>query len=214
MPPMLSLGQATLYTVGFSKDGYRFAVNAEVNLQEAVFNWLDQVVIGMNFCPFARSVRQRNRINLLISPSEEPAGVLEALSDAATKLLEEHVDDTVLFLLPTGFEDFDDFLDLVAVAEALFVDLGLEGQLQIASFHPDYCFADVDDEHVGNWTNRSPVPILHLLQEASVGESIQRYPDVELISDRNIDLLESMATEDLDKLKHCCVDTSFRGRDD
>ena len=176
----------------------------EASTRQAVFDWLDHVVIGQNFCPFARMARQRDRISMPVCRSGDPEKTLQVLCDAATALLEGHADDTVLLLLPGAYLDFDDFLDLVALADALLVDLRFEGQLQLANFHPHYQFADVEPEHVGNWTNRSPVPILHLLQEASLAENIQRYPDTDSIPARNIAQLEAMNSRDLDELKQVC----------
>ncbi len=179
-------------------------MHTEASTRQAVSDWLDYVVIGQNFCPFARLARQRNRISMPVCHSGDPRETLQVLSDAATALLEGHADDTVLLLLPGAFQDFDDFLDLVALADALLIDLGFEGQLQLASFHPDYQFADVEPDHAGNWTNRSPVPILHLLQEASVAENIRRYPDVDLIPEQNIAELEAMDATDFEELKQFC----------
>jgi len=179
-------------------------VYTEASTRQAVSDWLDQVVIGQNFCPFARMARQRDRISMPVCHSADPVKTLQVLCDSATALLEGHADDTVLLLLPGAYLDFDDFLDLVALANALLVDLGFEGRLQLASFHPHYQFADVEPEHVGNWTNRSPVPILHLLQEASLADNIQRYQDADLIPERNIAQLESMSSRDFEELKHFC----------
>jgi len=180
------------------------ALVIDPTLQQSVFDWLDHVVIGQNFCPFARGVRQRERIELVVSPSADVSEALQGLSNAANSLRDRHVDDTLLYLLPEGFDDFDEFLDFLSLAEALFADLGHEGFLQIASFHPEYCFADVDKNHVGNWTNRSPVPILHVLNEESVEVQIQRYPDVDNIPARNIDKLESMDATEIEQLKRIC----------
>ena len=182
----------------------RAVVYSEASARQAVFEWLDHVVIGQNFCPFARMTWQRERISMPVCHSGDPEKTLQALSDAATALLEGHAENTVLLLLPGAYPDFDDFLDLVALADALLIDLGFEGQLQLASFHPHYQFADVEPEHVGNWTNRSPVPILHLLQEASLTENIRRYPDADLIPVRNVAQLEAMESKDLDELKQFC----------
>ena len=179
-------------------------MDIEATTRQAVFDWLDHVVIAQNFCPFAGSARQRDRISVTVSLGGDPGETLQILSDAAATLLDGHADDTTVLVLPDGYADFDDFLDLVALADALLIDLGFEGLLQLASFHPHYQFADVDAEHAGNWTNRSPVPILHLLQEASVAENIQRYSDVDAIPARNIARLESMGAAEFNELKQYC----------
>ena len=76
---------------------------------------------------------------------------------------------------------------MLELAERLLAQLGYEGVYQIASFHPDYCFADADNDDAANFTNRSPYPMLHLLREASLSMAIDNYPDIDAIPQRNVE---------------------------
>lgn len=99
---------------------------------------------------------------------------------------------TTLFVLPVGFELFDDYLDLLALAEALLEDLGYAGVLQIASFHPQYQFEGTELNDVSNWTNRAPYPILHLLKEESVSKAVDAHTDPDAIPENNIRTLDKL----------------------
>lgn len=148
--------------------------------------WLETVVIGLNFCPFAKRELRRNAIRFTESPSHRVEDVLEQLV-AECEFLDKHPDtETTLLILPVGFEEFLDYLDLLELAERLLAELGYEGVYQIASFHPDYCFADADHEDAANFTNRSPYPMLHLLREASLDIAIDNHPDIDAIPATNV----------------------------
>lgn len=161
----------------------------------AVNHWLDALVIGMNLCPFASAARRRGLVRLVEASSGRAEHCLQELADEAHRLEADHADATTLLLLPQGFEDFDDYLDLLALGEALLEELGFEGVLQLASFHPDYQFDGTNIDDVSNWTNRAPVPILHLLKEESVTRAVDAYPDVDTVPARNIEALENLGLE-------------------
>lgn len=163
--------------------------NTAVSLIE---HWLDSMVVGLNLCPFANAVRRQGLVNIVIAPTGLPQECLQALADEARRLLAGDDQATTLLVLPEGFDDFDDYLDLLAIAEDLLVDLDYEGQLQLASFHPHYQFEGTAIDDVSNWTNRAPLPILHLLQEASLSRAVAAHPDPEAIPQRNIEVLESL----------------------
>lgn len=149
--------------------------------------WLETVVIGLNFCPFAKRELRRNTIRFTESPSPRVEEVLEQLVSECT-LLDNHPEtETTLLILPNGFDEFLDYLDMLELAERLLAKLGYEGVYQIASFHPDYCFADAEKEDAANFTNRSPYPMLHLLREASLEKVIDDYPDTDMIPQANIE---------------------------
>ncbi len=149
--------------------------------------WLETVVIGLNFCPFAKRELRRNAIRFTESPSHRVEEVLEQLVSECEFLDVNPDTETALLILPYGFEEFLDYLDLIELAESLLAELGYEGVYQIASFHPDYCFADTDSDDAANFTNRSPYPMLHLLREASLDAAIDNHPDIDAIPQRNID---------------------------
>ena len=166
-------------------------------IESRVERWVEAVVIGLNLCPFASAALRRRQLSIVIADSDLVEDCLQQLTDEADALVAGDLQATTLLVLPEGFADFDDYLDLLAMAEALLEDIGLDEQLQLASFHPDYQFEDTDFDDVENWTNRAPFPILHLLTEESVTRAVDSHPDPEGIPDTNIDRLEQMGTEAL-----------------
>ena len=157
--------------------------------------WLDRAVIGLNLCPFAKSVVLKDQVRYFVSSASDPealaqelAAELQHLAAADPQLL-----DTTLLIHPQVLLDFGDYNDFLDVADALLAELDLEGELQVASFHPDYRFADSDDDDdVGNCSNRAPYPTLHLLREASVERAVEAFPDAADIYQRNIDTLQRL----------------------
>lgn len=153
-------------------------------------DWLEQVVIGLNFCPFAKKEFVNNTIHYCVSWHKKMDA---ALTDVATELqrLEKNADiETTLVIFNQGFNSFERFLDLVDYANQLLVDLGYEGEFQIANFHPDYLFEGEPADSASHYTNRSPYPTLHLIREQSMARAVAHYPDPESIPDNNIALAE------------------------
>jgi len=122
------------------------------------------------------------------------------LVDEANRLETADDDATTLLIVPHGFTAFDDYLDLLALAEALLDDRGFEGIIQLASFHPNYQFDGTSIDEVSNWTNRAPYPVLHLLKEISVTKAVESHPDPESIPERNINTLEELGMSAVLKL--------------
>ena len=148
--------------------------------------WIETVVVGMNFCPFAKRELRRNTVRFIVSPESDMESVLLQLIDECMLLDADVGTQTTLLILPEGFADFDDYLDLAGLAEDLLADRGYEGVYQVASFHPDYRFADSDADDQANYTNRSPYPMLHLLREDGLEAAIASYPDSDSIQENNI----------------------------
>ena len=156
----------------------------------ATRHWIETLVVGLGLCPFASAVLARDLARLVVVDAVDTVEALQRLADAATGLVEgEERDATTLLVLSDGFGDFDAYLDLLALAEALLEELGHEGALQIASFHPDYRFAGEAEGDAANCSNRSPYPMLQLLQEASVERAVDAHPDPEGIPARNMETL-------------------------
>lgn len=149
-------------------------------------HWIETVVVGMNFCPFAKRELRRGTVRFVVSAEPDIETVLGQLIAECTHLDADSGTETTLLILPDGFDDFDDYLDLTGLAEDLLADRGYEGVYQVASFHPDYRFADTEDDDAANYTNRSPYPMLHLLREDALESAISGYPDTESIPDNNI----------------------------
>ncbi|WP_198677661.1 DUF1415 domain-containing protein [Pseudidiomarina homiensis] len=156
----------------------------------AVRQWVAEVVVGLNFCPFAHREVEKNRVLYVDSSAQSIESALEDLASAMQQLLEDEQIETTLLVLSQGFHDFDDYLDLLDYAQITLRELNLEGTLQIASFHPHYQFADTADDDVSNYTNRAPFPVLHLLREASLEKVLARYPNPEAIPERNIEVAQ------------------------
>jgi hypothetical protein len=156
-----------------------------------VHDWVMRAVVGHNLCPFARAALPG--LDLIVGPSTLE-GVLHTVAAHALSLAERSLDTpaTTLVVVPEGFEDFGDFLDLVYTAEQLLADAGLEGVIQIATFHPDYLFEGLAPDDLANHTNRAPWPTLHLLREHDVSEAVQRHPDPGAIPERNMRHLRAM----------------------
>ena len=149
-------------------------------------NWIKEVVVGCNFCPFAARELKRGSIHYEVISSADRKTVLEALSAIFTKMDNEPDVETSLLILPAGFASFTVYLQMIDLAEALLDEENYEGVYQIASFHPAYLFAGANNSDPSNYTNRSPYPMIHLLREASVTKAVDTYPDVDDIPQKNI----------------------------
>lgn len=165
-------------------------------------SWVERVVIGLNLCPFAKAVQARGQVRYRLSAADSEELLLSDLREelALLQSAAPSAIDTTLIVHPgvlQGFLDYNDFLD---TADALLVDLGLEGELQIASFHPEYCFAGSAPDDAANYTNRSPFPMLHLLREASVSRAVTAFPDAAQIYERNIETLRALAPHAIERL--------------
>jgi len=160
----------------------------------AMRQWLEKAVIGLNLCPFAKSVYVKNQVRFVVSEARHLDGLLEDL-DRELDLLaaaDPAEIDTTLLIHPTLLADFHDFNDFTIIAEAAVVEHGLEGILQVACFHPAFQFADTEADDLGNYTNRAPFPTLHLIREASISRAVAAYPDAEAIYGRNIETLNKL----------------------
>lgn len=159
--------------------------------------WLERAVIGLNLCPFAKAVHVKGQIRWVLSEAAEPEALLAELVAELQQLAAADPDaiDTTLLVHPQVLQDFGDYNDFLGIADAALAELGLEGTLQIASFHPQYRFAGTRANDAGNLTNRSPHPMLHLLREASIARAVAAYPEPEAIYERNIATLKKLGAK-------------------
>ena len=159
--------------------------------------WLERAVIGLNLCPFAKAVLVRQQIRWVVSHAESEAGLLEQLKGELLVLAgaDERHFETTLLIHPAVLTDFLQYNSFLARAERALEKQGLEGVLQIASFHPDYCFSGSRPDDVSNNSNRSPYPMLHLLREESIERAVQAFPDSARIYERNIATLNELGVE-------------------
>ncbi|WP_161811250.1 DUF1415 domain-containing protein [Steroidobacter agaridevorans] len=159
--------------------------------------WLERAVIGQQLCPFAAGPYRTGRVRFCINAQPSPAGLLEELCRELQMLRDADPlqCETTLLIHPqvlTEFLDYNDFLDECDVAVA---ELGLEGELQVASFHPKYRFAGTHEHDITNFTNRSPYPMLHLLREASISRAVESFPGIDEIAPRNMETLRRLGHE-------------------
>lgn len=159
--------------------------------------WLQRAVIGLNLCPFAKAVHVRGQVHFVLSEATTPEELLEDLGAELLRLRDTPATeiDTTLLIHPGVLGDFLDYNDFLEDADALVEELGLEGVLQVASFHPDYQFAGTGPDDVENFTNRSPYPTLHLLREDSVARAVEAFPDPDAIVDRNVETLRRLGRD-------------------
>lgn len=157
-------------------------------------NWLERAVIGLNLCPFAKSVHVKEQIRYAVTAAADADQLLAEL-EQELQLLDQtnpQVLDTTLLIHPKVMGDFLDFHFFLAEANALIRRLGFDGVFQIASLHPDYEFAGSAPEDIDNFSNRSPYPTLHLLRESSIDRAVAAFPDAADIFERNIETLQNL----------------------
>ncbi|MEO6195955.1 MAG: DUF1415 domain-containing protein [Thermoanaerobaculia bacterium] len=159
--------------------------------------WLEKAIIGLNLCPFAKAVYVRDQIRYMVSEAETPEALLADLIAELRGLAaaDPGAIDTTLIIHPRVLGDFLDYNDFLGVADAAVVDLGLEGVIQVASFHPKYQFAGSKPDDIENYTNRSPYPILHLLREASVERAVAAFPEASEIYEKNMATMRRLGHE-------------------
>ena len=178
---------------------------------KTVERWLKDVVIGLNLCPFAAKPFGDKRIRIEVFEGDTEAGLLEMLQSELTLMDErpienqppeetETVIETTLIVIPNMLHNFDTYNQFLDLVDALLDTFSWTGQYQIASFHPQYCFAGTAPDSPENLTNRSPYPLLHIIREASIETALQHYPNPENIPDQNIEKMEALSTDDKRRL--------------
>jgi len=157
-------------------------------------HWLEAAVIGLNLCPFAKAVYVKNQVRLVVSQARHADDLLEELDRELDLLVATPASetDTTLLIHPTLFDDFLDFNDFLEVADGVVDEHGLDGVIQLASFHPKFQFDGTDPDDISNYTNRAPFAILHLLREESVERAVESFPQAEAIFEANIATLEKL----------------------
>ncbi|MEO7176934.1 MAG: DUF1415 domain-containing protein [Saprospiraceae bacterium] len=167
-------------------------------------SWIEKIIIGCNFCPFAAKPYRLNQIEYRLAGTEEVEGILEKVIESCVFLDHTVEIETLLLILPTGFEDLEKYLDLTILAEDLLLLQGYEGVYQIASFHPVYQFEDAEADDAANYTNRSPYPMLHLLREESISKALEHFEGAEEIPERNIEFARAKGMQFMKVLRDSC----------
>lgn len=175
---------------------------SESTVIESTRQWLEQVVIGLNLCPFARLPWVQGRVHIEVTSAYNTEQLAEALVEALLALDNAPPEEreTTLLVHPQVLGDFGEYNDFLDTADALLQALGLDGVFQVASFHPDYCFAEAVDDDPANCSNRSPWPTLHLIREASIEAAVSGELSSERIYQRNIAVLQQLGVNGWRKL--------------
>jgi hypothetical protein len=163
------------------------------------------VVIGCNFCPFAAREVKQNTVHYQVETGATLESGLQAFLQECTRLDENNEIETGIIIFPDSFAGFNDYLDLVSLAEELLKQEGYEGTYQVAGFHPLYCFAGESPDDAANYTNRSPYPMLHLLREERVEQALLRYADPDQIPERNIRFAREKGEIYMKMLRDACL---------
>jgi hypothetical protein len=156
--------------------------------------WLEKAVIGLNLCPFAKAVYLREQIRYVVTDADRPEALVADLMAELRHLQATDPEqvETTLIIHPKVLTDFLDYNDFLEIAETVVEDLGLTGEIQVASFHPQYQFEGTGPDDIENYTSRSPYPMLHLLREASVERAVDSIPDPADIYEANIETMRRL----------------------
>ncbi len=168
--------------------------------------WLKNIILRHNFCPFGHEPAKKESIHYAVCESSNPEEVAEMFMDELVNLRDgdHNKIETTLFITPNCFADFNNYNEFLDIVDAMLEQLDLVGVIQIASFHPDYQFADLQANDARNFTNRSLHPTFHLILEDSIERARATHPDVENIPQTNMDLLEKQGLEESKRqLENC-----------
>ena len=172
---------------------------------EQTKKWINDVVIGCNFCPFAANVVKQGTVHYRVEENSDLEKGIIAFLEEAKRLDNDTTIETIFLIFPNSFVQFDDYLDLVALAEKALLQNGYEGIYQVASFHPLYTFASSTKEDAADYTNRSIYPMLHLLREASIDVALENYKNPENIPERNVDFARKKGLAYMKLLRDNCL---------
>jgi len=164
--------------------------------------WLERAVIGLNLCPFAKGPHIKGQIHYAVSDAKGLEGLRDELIEElkALQALPAEERETTLLIVPHMLRDFLGFNDFLDEADGVLQELDMEGEFQVASFHPDFQFADTEPDDITNFTNRSPYPTLHLIREASIDRAVEVFPEAETIYEANMATMEKLGLEGWKKL--------------
>ncbi len=176
----------------------------ENKIIDSIRHWLESFVIELNLCPFAKRELVKGRVRFRHSLAKTEEQLLADVQQELLLLNEDADIETTLIVHPDVLQNFDDYNQFLDLADALIEQLNLWGIYQIASFHPQYQFADTAEDDAENYSNRSPYPLLHLLREASMEREIATYQDVAQIPKRNIELMRKMGKLKLQSILQNC----------
>ncbi|MGO1298295.1 MAG: DUF1415 domain-containing protein [Vibrio sp.] len=167
-------------------------------IEAQVNQWLDDVVIGLNLCPFAAKPQRNHQIKIHVSLATNEEALLSEIETCLQELDAKPAEslETTLVVAPEMFHDFFDYNFFIDWIDALIRQQNWEGTYQVATFHPDYCFAGCEPDDPANLTNRAPYPIYHLIREDSMEKVLKHYPDPESIPENNIQRVTNLTASE------------------
>ena len=174
------------------------------SIEQQIRAWLEQIVVGLNLCPFAAPVVSSEGLRIKICDATDIDTIMQSFLselDLIQSTLESDI-ATTLLVIPNALKDFEEYLDVIDLAEELLSEVGLEGVIQLASFHPSYQFADEPAESASHFSNRSPYPLIHFLREEMVASALQNYANPEEIPTRNIKTLQAIGRDTIERHLH------------
>jgi hypothetical protein len=193
LPAWLKATNMKIETTNMDAADDAFAQEAIATTQ----HWIEAAVIGLNLCPFAKAVYVKQQIRYVVSQARSPEALQQDLVAELRYLhaVDPDETDTTLLIHPWVLNRFLDYNDFLDIADASVEAAELAGEIQIASFHPQYQFADAGPDDIENYTNRSPYPMLHLLREASIDRAVEAFPDASKIFEKNMETMRQLGLE-------------------
>jgi hypothetical protein len=166
---------------------------------ERTRRWIRDIVVGLNLCPFAHQPLADDTISYRVSEASDEQTIYQELLQALDAFLaaDSATESTGLFICANGLARFDDYNQFLDWVDQALVEGALEEAVQVASFHPDYQFADSAADDPANFTNRSPYPMFHFIRQDSLSQALESFPDPQSIPERNIALLRNMGWREM-----------------
>lgn len=177
------------------------AALAWLSIEQQIRAWLEQFVVGLNLCPFAAPVVSSEGLRIKICDATDIDTIMQSFLselDLIQSTLESDI-ATTLLVIPNALKDFEEYLDVIDLAEELLSEVGLEGVIQLASFHPHYQFAEEPVESASHFSNRSPYPLIHFLREDMMASALQNFTNPEQIPARNIKTLQDIGRNNIEQ---------------
>lgn len=162
----------------------------DVNLTKL---WIERFVIGLRLCPFAHfsfyddTIYYETSANSRMDPCvKDVLSIVETMETKSSDKLSN------AFLIFEATISFDFMLQMKEKSDNVLKKKNLEAVFQTVVFHPDFQFSGESFQASGNFTNRSPLPMLHILRVDEVAHAIDVTEDVDDIPFRNKELLEKI----------------------
>ena len=164
--------------------------------------WLENIVLGLDLCPFARIPYQKGQIRISACSDASEDEQLGHFLEELDYLHQADPNDisTTIIVYPKGSPDFYEFNDFVGDLESMLEEAQLADTFQLVAFHPRFVFVDTSFENLGNYVNRSPFPIIHILRSEEISRALKNPKDGEIISYNNDKKLHELSKETLEQL--------------